>query len=368
MSIKAKSLIGLPVITVVDGRNINTIKDIVYDGATNQVTAFVVDEKGWFNAAKIILIQDIKSIGKDAVIIQDETKIVIADHRVDASVAMTANNDNFLDTNEVVTQSGTKLGKVVDIYFDEATGKLEAIEVSEGFIKDITSGTKKIEIDEIITVGKENLIVEDITQKNLDDQGQKQGLNKVVEDVKVTSVSVASQAGEKLQEVTEIVKDKTDQVIHSEPVQNTLHKTQEVAGNVKDKVAETYTNTKQNIDSGEAEKSMKDNWNIAKDKVVEVAAATKDKVSTTATTAKDKIVDVSQSATSNVQSTTTQLSDQMMQDRIKNTVGKIIVNDEIIYGMDNRIIGSRGDVITPAMVEIAKHNNVLERLLKSAKY
>jgi uncharacterized protein YrrD len=353
MSIKANSLIGLPVITVHDGKNINTIKDVVYDGATNQVTAFVVDEKGWFNVAKIILIKDIKSIGKDAVLIDDASKIVTADSRVDKSVALTANNDNFLDTNEVITQSGTRLGKVTDIYFNEITGKLEAIEVSEGFLKNIVSGTKKIEVDDIITVGTENLIVGDNVKQSINSQAQRQGLNKVVEDVKVTSANVASQAGEKIQEATETVKAKTDEVVHSDAVQNAVHKTQEVASNVKDKATDTYTKTKASIDSGEAEAKLKNDFVLVKEKVVDVTAS-----------AKDKVAGVAAAATDKVQTTASQAQENAVQDRINKVLGKAIT-DPLIYGKDHKIIASKGDIITPRLIEIARHNDVLDRLLGS---
>jgi uncharacterized protein YrrD len=353
MSIKANSLIGLPVITVNDGQKVNTIKDVVYDGNTNQVTAFVVDEKGWFSVAKIILIQDIKSIGKDAILIQDETKIVTADSQVDQSIALTANDDNFLDTNDVITQSGTKLGKVTDIYFNEATGKLEAIEVSEGFLKNAVSGSKKITIDDIITVGKENLIVEDLVEDNIHEQGQKQGLNKVVEDAKVTTAAVASQAGEKIHEATEIVKVKTDEVIHSDTVQNAIHKTQEVAVDLKDKATDAFDKTKTSIESGEAEAKLKNDFASVKDKVVDVS-----------TTAKDKAVGVAAVTTEKVQTTASQVQEKAIQDRINSVLGKQIT-DPLIYGKDRKIIASKGDIITPRLIELARNNDVLDRLLGS---
>jgi uncharacterized protein YrrD len=353
MSIKANSLIGLPVITVNDGKKVNTIKDIVYDGTTNQVTAFVVDEKGWFSVAKIILIQDIKSIGKDAILIDDESKIVTADSQVDQSIALTANDDNFLDTNEVITESGTKLGKVTDIYFNENTGKLEAIEVSEGFIKNIVSGTKKIEIEDIITVGKENLIVDDNVKESIETQGQHQGINKVVEDTKVTGSVMASQASVKIQEATEAVKDKTDEVIHSEPVQNAFAKTQEVTTNLKDRATETYAKTKASIDSGEAEARLKNDFVLVKEKVVDVTTTAKDKVVGVAATAKDK-----------VQTTASQAQEKVIQDRINAVLGKEIT-DPLIYGKDHKIIATKGDIITPRLIEIARNNDVLDRILAS---
>lgn len=362
MSIKANSLINLPVITINDGKNVNTIKDVVYDGATNQVTAFVVDEKGWFNDAKIILIGDIKSIGKDAVLIENESKIVNADSQVDQSIALTANNDNFLDTNQVITQSGTKLGKVTDIYFNEITGKLEAIEVSEGFLKNMVSGTKKIEIDDIITVGTENLIVDDNVKESIDTQGQHQGLNKVVDDVKTSSATMASQASTKIQEATENVKAKTDEVIHSDNVQNAIHKTQEVTSDLKDKASDAFAKTKESIDSGEAETRLRNDFVLVKEKIVGATEVAKDRISTTASDVKDKVVDVSAAAKDKVQASANDMQDKMVEVKINKVLGKEII-DPLIYGKDHKIIASKGDIITPRLIEIARANDVLDRLL-----
>jgi uncharacterized protein YrrD len=353
MSIKANSLIGLPVITINDGQKVNTIKDVVYDGNTNQVTAFVVDEKGWFSVAKIILIQDIKSIGKDAILIEDESKIVTADSQVDQSIALTANDDNFLDTNNVITQSGTKLGRVTDIYFNEITGKLEAIEVSQGFLKNVVSGTKKIAIDDIITVGKQNLIVEDVVEENIEQQGQKQGLNKTFEDTKVTAATVAAQTSDKIHEAAETVKAKTVEVVHSDGVQNAIHKTQEVAGDLKDKATDAFAKTKDSIDAGEAEANLKNDFANVKDKVIDLPSI-----------AKDKIAGVAAVATDKVQTTTTQTQEKILQDRINYVLGKQIT-DPLIYGKDHKIIASKGDIITPRLIEIARSNDVLDRLLGS---
>ncbi len=354
MSIKANSLINLPVIALNNGKNIAHIKDVVYDSATNKVTALVVDEKGWFSSAKIILIQDVESIGKDSIIVENESKIISANSEVDSSVALSSNGDNFLDTNQVITKSGTKLGKVTDIYFDENTGILEAIEVSEGFLSDIMSGTKKIQIDNIITVGEENLIVDDIAESKFNEQGQKQGLNKVADDAKITAINVGSQAGQKIQQATETIKTKTEQIVNSETMQNTLHKTQEVTENLKNKAIDTYTNTKESIQSGEAEKSLKDNFEKVKDKIANATQAAKTEMSSAAEHTKDEI-----------EYTSDDISHKIMKDRISNATGKIIVSDVTIHGLNNKIIASRGNIITPEMIEIAAKNGVLERLLNS---
>lgn len=353
MSIKANTLINLPVITVGSGKKIGNIKNIVYNSQNNQVTAFVVDEKGWFSDAKIILITDIESIGKDAILVEDESKIISANNKVDHTVALTANDNNFLDASDVITQDGTKLGKVTDIYFDQITGKLDAIEVSGGFLKDVVSGVTKIAISDIITVGKEHLIVQNIAEEDIEHQVQEQGLNKVIEDIKTTTSSAASQVSQNAQSTTESLKIKANEVIYSDTVQNMVNKTQEIASDIKDKATDTFTKTKASIDSGQAEAKVKDGLESFKGKIADISTA-----------AKDKAVEVVTTSTEKVQTTIDQAQEKAMQDRINSVLGKEIA-DPLVYGKDDIIIAMSGDIITPRLIEIARENDALDKLIRS---
>jgi sporulation protein YlmC with PRC-barrel domain len=53
MTIKASSMGNLPIITINDGKTISKVRDIIYDGQTNQVKALLIDEKGFYTGAKI---------------------------------------------------------------------------------------------------------------------------------------------------------------------------------------------------------------------------------------------------------------------------------------------------------------------------
>ena len=353
MSIKANTLISLPVITVKSGKKIGNIKNIVYNSQNNQVTAFVVDEKGWFSDAKIILIVDIKSIGKDAILVEDESKIISANNKVDHTVALTANDNNFLDASDVITQDGTKLGKVTDIYFDQITGKLEAIEVSGGFLKDAVSGVTKIAISNIITVGKENLIVQNVAEAEIENQTQEQGLNKVMADIKTTTVGAATQVSQKTQGAAESLKIKANEVIYSDTVQNMVNKTQELTSDIKSKAADTYTKTKASIDSGQAEADLKEGFEAFKDRVADISTA-----------ARDKAVEIAGTSTEKVKTTMDQAQEKAMQDKINSVLGKEVA-DPLVYGKDDIIIAMSGDIITPKLIEIARDNDALDKLIRS---
>jgi uncharacterized protein YrrD len=285
MTIKASTISGFPIITLIDGKNVNKVKDVIYDSQNNQVKALLIDEKGWFKGAKILLLSDITSIGEDAVTIDSEDCFISSDEQNDTNISVIVDEKNFLTKNQVMTESGKDLGRVTDLYFDFPTGEVVSIEVSKGFLQNIGSGTKNINITDIVTVGTDNLIVKDFTEEDFDAQGQVQGANKVVADTKGVAASVVTKA----QDAIEAAKGKIDEMVHSDQVQGAIEKTKEVASNVKDKVVDTYHDTKDNIESGKAQEDMKQGLEDTKSKVANAYHNTKEKVSDTYHDAKDNI-------------------------------------------------------------------------------
>lgn len=314
-NIKANSAIGLQVTTIKEGKNIYKVKDVVYDGKLNKVTALVVDEKGWFNNAKIIQIQDITSIGHDAVLIEDETKVINANDSHKGDTSAIANDDNFLTKNEVLTEGGTNLGRVTDIYFDFPSGSVDAIEVSQGIIKNILSGTKKVNITDIITVGDSNLIVKDFTEDKFDHQGEEQGLTKVFSDTKSVVSDAATTVSNKTSETAQNLK------------QSANDWNQDTDSHGKTKMDQFKENVSQKFDQ-------------AKTSISQTVSETKD-------AAGDK---------------TNQVKEDLESKRIEGAVGKILVNTAILDKQD-QTIAAPGDIITHKIVDLAKANGVLYKLL-----
>jgi uncharacterized protein YrrD len=362
VSIKVNSIIGLPVITVVDGKNVQTVKEIIYDGQDNQVKAIVVDEKGWFHNAKIILINDIQSIGKDAILIHDQSVIVDADNQRDSVISSIVNDDNFLTKNEVITESGKKLGRVTDIYFNFPGGDVDAIEVSEGFIKNIGSGAKKVKIIDVITIGQNNLIVKDYAEEEFEEQGKNQGLNKVVAETKENVYNIAETTTVKAQETFDAAKsttsdlahkvgDKTQEIVNSDPVQNAMEKTKEVAGNVKDTVTEKYDQAKDNVESGKLQNNLQSTFEKVKEKAGGAVEVVKQKTTEVVDTTKEK-------AASTNEGVQTSITEKRIHDAIGKNVGDIL-----LLSKSDDIMASKGDFVTHELVEQARREGNLDKLL-----
>ena len=362
VSIKANSIIGLPVVTIADGKNVQTVKEIIYDGLSNQVKAIVVDEKGWFSNAKIILIESIQSIGEDAILIENESLIIDADNQHDNVVSSIANDDNFLTKNEVMTESGTKLGRVTDIYFNFPGGDVDAIEVSEGLLKNITSGTKKVRITDVITIGEDNLIVKDYAEEQFEEQGQAQGLNKVIADTKENATILAAATATKAKETVEAVKattadlaqkasDKTQEIVENEQMQNAINKTKEMAGDAKDMAVQKYDQAKDHIQSGELQNNMQNTFDTVKEKTSNVIEEVK-----------NKTADVAHNTQQAATETTQKMEISITQKRIDDSIGKNVGNI-VLLSKSDEILASEGDFVTHELIDQAKREGILDKLL-----
>ena len=132
-----------------------------------------------------------------------------------------------------------------------------------------------------------------------------------------------------------------------------VNKTQELTSDIKSKAADTYTKTKASIDSGQAEADLKESFEAFKDRVADISTATR-----------DKTVEIATASTEKVKTTMNQAQEKAMQDKINSVLGKEVA-DLLVYGKDDIIIAMSGDIITPKLIEIARDNDALDKLIRS---
>jgi len=236
--IKGTEVIGLKVITLEKGQNINVVHELVYDPQDHEVKALIVDEGGWFSDAKVILFEDIEKIGKDVIIVSSD-QVVKKASDVQKRITRIVKADNFLTEDKIITEDGTELGQVSDIYFDSTTGKVIELEVSQG-LKNFKSGKKRVKIADIIKVGKDATIVRAYVEDDLEQQAQKQGVQGAVNSARQQAPSVIDQVKAKAQEVGQLAQDKVREV-------KDLPKTKELLQTVKDKTSQLTDTTKQKV-------------------------------------------------------------------------------------------------------------------------
>jgi uncharacterized protein YrrD len=197
---RATPLIGRDVITLDSGQKVETVSDVLYDAESKKVLGLVIDKAGWFKDAKVLLFSDIESIGKDAIMISS-SKLVKKAADVPINVATIARNDKRLTQTKIMTEDGKELGTVSDIYFDDQTGQVSELEVSQG-LKDAGSGKKRIPVTAIVNTGQDVTIVRPMVEETLEQQPPTGGVQKMAQQVQQKAGEVVGQAKQKVEEVT----------------------------------------------------------------------------------------------------------------------------------------------------------------------
>lgn len=155
--IRATELVKRPVVTF-GGEDVAQIKDVVYDATGGAVSGFTLNGRGLFSGPlKVGLPLDaVKAIGRDAVMIADDS--VLTDRR-DVVDAADVRDRNVLG-NRVITDTGTELGTVADVILQ--TGLITDVvgyEVSPAPALQTDARTVFIPLPDVLAVSGEALIV-----------------------------------------------------------------------------------------------------------------------------------------------------------------------------------------------------------------
>lgn len=155
--LRARELIGRPVVTL-GGELVAEIKDIVFERTGGRIAGFTLRNPGLFSRARKDSLPwgGVHGVGRDAVMVSDETVLVAAKELAPRRQARKA--DVLED--RVLTDNGRDLGRVVDVVLHSGTS-LEVVgyelEASEALG---TAGRRVlIPLPDTVAVSGENLIV-----------------------------------------------------------------------------------------------------------------------------------------------------------------------------------------------------------------
>lgn len=148
---KSADILRLPVISISEGKQIGTVKDLVIDAAQGAVVALVVDDGSWYLGAKVLPFNAITGLGESAVTVEATTNLIPVATLPRIEQLMAA-GVKVIGT-RTLTRAGHMGGKVIEIMVDE-TGRISFCEVEEGI-----GERAQIPVQQIITFGKDVLII-----------------------------------------------------------------------------------------------------------------------------------------------------------------------------------------------------------------
>lgn len=147
--IKQSECLGLPIISASDGGIVGRVKDFLISDKDKSIYGVTL-EGNLFNSARIILLEDVLRIGKDAMIVY--SKDVVRNSNSSPHYSMR--------DKEVYTRDGINLGIVKDIRINELNGEIECVEVSDGIIADIVNGRSVLPLIGRVLFSDSNIVVE----------------------------------------------------------------------------------------------------------------------------------------------------------------------------------------------------------------
>ena len=154
---KSVEIIGLPVISITEGRELGMSKSLLIDAPNGSVAAITIEDEDWYRGVKLLPYSSVIAIGEDAVTITNSENILTLEDAGDYEAMMDA-NIKIIGT-KAITKSGTIQGKVVEIYIGD-NGKIEKCEIEgrDGSLSEIIS-------EQISIFGKQVTVIDSDFEK-----------------------------------------------------------------------------------------------------------------------------------------------------------------------------------------------------------
>lgn len=149
---KSVEILGLPVISITEGRELGMSKTLLIDARNGLVAAITIEDEDWYRGVKLIPYESVIAIGDDAVTVTNSENILKLDDAGDYE-ALLDDNIRVIGT-KAITKSGTIQGKITELYIGD-DGKIEKCEITapDGTTSDVTS-------DQISIFGKQVTVID----------------------------------------------------------------------------------------------------------------------------------------------------------------------------------------------------------------
>jgi uncharacterized protein YrrD len=154
---KYSEVIGLPILCVDSGKRIGVVSDIIFSPETREARALLLEHKGCTLGKQVVLLRDVVSLGRDAVIVEDGNCI---QKLKDAERKEHLNGKARIHGMRIYTRTGNDLGTVKDVLFDYSTGTIEGVEVSDGLFQDLAQGRNMIPLLGRVEFGEDSILVD----------------------------------------------------------------------------------------------------------------------------------------------------------------------------------------------------------------
>ncbi|MGC5326602.1 PRC-barrel domain-containing protein [Brevibacillus sp. SYSU BS000544] len=148
---QSKEVLGMPIISILDGKDIGKVKNFVINPDQRGIEFLIVQNDQWEFGIKAIPFKLVEGMGNYAVTIETEGSVIdLADIPI-ANELLTKNIQ--IKGTRTITKKGRLLGQVAEYFFSEETGKIV------GCVLEQEGNKKVLPVDAVLTFGKDIMVV-----------------------------------------------------------------------------------------------------------------------------------------------------------------------------------------------------------------
>ena len=159
---KSIEILGLPIISITEGRELGVSKSLLIDAKNGVVAAVTIDDDDWYRGVKLIPYEAIIAIGQDAVTITHSENILNLEEAGDYE-RLLVENIRVIGT-KAITKTGRIQGKITEVFIGDG-GRIEKCEVTtpDGTVEEVSSEQisifgKQVTVIDVDEEKKNNLI------------------------------------------------------------------------------------------------------------------------------------------------------------------------------------------------------------------
>lgn len=361
---------GISVIAVDTGTKVGDVDDLVFDFHRNQLIGILLEHAGLTHPARVVPCSKIRAIGPDAVMIEGEDAVMDVEKEPDINDLL--KGETKIKGKAVYTVEGEDLGKIIDVRFDEKTGRIEGYEVSGGIFADAYTGRSFIPAPKTVNIGKDVVIVPSEVSRLLEEQvggikgvtqrmGEKtqaagQKLTDKARDVRWSAHERAS--GRSVEDlVHEALGKRADHdvladdgsiiVIGGQLIEQRDVEAIRLHHKERDLLDSAGVDTGQTLRTAAAER-----WETRKRQAGEAASSVRSRASGLFEQARDRFLGWKEQA-----------FDKVEEQRVHRALGRPVTR--VILDRNDQVILNTGDIITHKAIEEARRANMLDALLSS---
>lgn len=153
---KSQEIIGLPVFSVVEGKEVGQVKDLVINPEEGAVEFLLVSSGSWYVGARVLPFRAVLGIGEHAVTTESEGQLTNVTESASAHALL--QRGIKIKGTKILTRKGNFVGVVSEYEVDENTGRVTALEY-----KTMEGGPDLgvIKANQVLTFGKDVLVVDE---------------------------------------------------------------------------------------------------------------------------------------------------------------------------------------------------------------